>query len=87
MSFNGGTAEDLKSTIRAMMAQEGKVLTCTVCGKTKDITLNRHARELMELHVESLHVDGVTYDCTTCDKTFKSKRGLQKHFHNNHDNQ
>ena len=87
MYFNGGTGEDLKSTLRSMIAQEGKVLTCTVCGKTTDKSLSRHARELMEQHVESLHVDGVTYDCTKCDKTFKSKRALWNHARNTHEKQ
>ena len=87
VSFNGGTAEDLKSTVRSMITQEGKVLTCTVCGKTTDRSLNIHARLLMEQHVESLHVDGVAYDCTKCEKTYGSKRALQKHVHNTHDQQ
>ena len=87
VSFNGGTAEDLKSTVRSMITQEGKVLTCTVCGKTTDRSLNIHARLLMEQHVESLHVDGVAYDCTKCQKTYGSKRALQKHAHNTHDKQ
>ena len=86
VSFNGGTFEDLKSTIWSMITQEGKVLTCTVCGKTTDRSLSRHAREHMERHVESLHVDGVTYDCTRCDKTFRSKRTFQRHAHVSHEN-
>ena len=86
MYFNGSTVEDLKLTLRSMITQEGKVLTCTVCGKTTDKSLSRHARELMEQHVESLHVDGVTYDCTKCDKTFKSKRALWNHARNIHEN-
>ena len=68
-----------------MIAQYGTVLTCTVCGKTTDRSLNRHARFHMEKHVESLHVEGVTYNCTRCDKISRSKVALQKHtqkFHN-----
>ena len=83
--FNGGTAKDLKSTIWSLIALNGTVLTCTVCGKTTDSSLNRHARDHMERHVESLHVDGVTYNCPRCDKISRSKVALQKHtqkFHN-----
>ena len=77
--FNGGTAKDLRSTLWSMIAQDGTVLTCTACGKTKDRSSDRHARDLMERHVESLHVEGVTYNCTKCDKISRSKVALQKH--------
>ena len=79
VSFIGGTTEDLKSTLWSMIAQEGTVLTCTACGKTTDRALNRNARQQMEQHVESLHVDGVTYNCPRCDKIFRSKMAFQKH--------
>ena len=85
VSFNGGTAKDLKSTVWSMLAQDGTVLTCTVCGKTTDRSSNKHVRFHMERHVESLHVEGVTYNCTRCDKISRSKVALQKHtqkFHN-----
>ena len=31
--------EDIRSTVRSMIIQEGEVLTCTVCSKTTDISL------------------------------------------------
>ena len=87
VSFNGGTAEGLKSTLWSMIAQEGTVLTCTSCGKTMDRSLNRNARQQMEQHVESIHVDGLTYSCPRCDKIFRSKMALHKHIPKCHNRQ
>ena len=87
VSFIGGSAEDLKSTIWSMITQDGKVLTCTICGKTTDRSLNRRAKEYIERHVESVHVDGVTYDCAKCDKTCRSRRTLSQHVQQVHDRQ
>ena len=74
--YNRGTAEDLKAVVWSMISQSGTVLTCTVCGKTKDRTLDSQANHQMASHVESLHVEGVQYDCTRCDKTFRSQNTL-----------
>ena len=85
--FNGGTAEDLKSKLWSMIEQNGTVLTCTVCGKSNDKTLEKNAKAHMMSHVESLHTEGVLYECNKCDKTFRSKNALHKHtqqIHNRH---
>ena len=79
VSFSGGSAEDLKATLWSMISQNGTLLTCTVCGKSKDKTQDMYARKHMESHVESLHTEGVVYDCNKCDKTFRSKNALHKH--------
>ena len=82
--FNGGSAEDLKSTLWSMIYQNGTVLTCKVCGKSKDKTLDRYANKHMLSHVESLHTEGVVYECNKCDKTFGYKNALHKHTHQTH---
>ena len=41
--FNGGTGMELKATIRSLISQNGSVLTCTVCGKSKDKNVARNA--------------------------------------------
>ena len=79
VSFSGGSAEDLKATLWSMISQNGTLLTCTVCGKSKDKTQDMYAKKHMESHVESLHTEGVVYDCNKCDKTFRSKNALHKH--------
>ena len=82
--FDGGSAEDLKSTLWSMISQNGTILTCTVCGKYKDKTLDRDANKHMTSHVESLHLEGVLYECNKGDKTFRSKNALHKHTQKTH---
>ena len=84
MSFSGGSSEDLKATLWSMISQNGNTFTCTVCGKTKDKDTDKQANVQMERHVESLHVDGISYDCARCDKTFRSKNTLHKHTYLKH---
>ena len=84
MSFSGGSAEDLKATLWSMISQNGNTFTCTVCGKTKDKDTDKQANVQMERHVESLHVQGISYDCARCDKTFRSKNTLHKHTYLKH---
>ena len=84
VSFNGGTGGELKTTLWSMISQSGSLLTCTVCGKSKDKSLAKNAKMQMENHVESLHVDGVTYNCSRCEQVFRSKNALHKHTFRNH---
>ena len=77
--YNGGTPEGLKETLQSMISKDGTVLTCTVCGKSKDKAGNQYANRQMERHVESMHVDGVVYECNNCEKTFRSKNALYSH--------
>ena len=79
--FNGGSTEDLKSTLWSMISQKETVFTCMVCGKSKDKTLDKDARKHIVSHVESKHTEGVVYDCNKCDKTFGYKNALHKHTH------
>ena len=79
VSFSGGSAEDLKATLWSMISQNGTLLTCTVCGKSKDKTQDMYSKKHMESHVESLHTKGVVYDCNKCDKTFRPKNAHHKH--------
>ena len=71
LTYSGGSADDPKSTLRSMISQKGTVITCTVCGKTKDKETDKQAIIHMERHIESLHIEGLSYDCARCDKTFR----------------
>ena len=84
VSFTGGRGEELKSTLWSMISQSGSFLTCTVCGKSKDKTVATNAKMQMENHVESFHVDGVTYDCSRCDQVLRSKNAFHKHTFRHH---
>ena len=84
VSYVGSTSEDLKATIWSMISQYGTILTCTICGKTKETVANRWATRQMENHIESLHVDGVKYECDRCEKICRSKTALHTHTYNYH---
>ena len=83
MSFSGGSAENLKATLWSMISLNGNIFTCTVCGKTKDKVSDKKATLQMERHVE-IHVEGISYDCTRCDQTFRSKSNLHTHTYIKH---
>ena len=84
VSFNGGSAEDLKASMSSIISENGTVFTCTVCGKTKDNKIDKRARRQIERHVESMHLEGVTYDCGRCDQTFRSRNALDIHTYSKH---
>ena len=84
VSFTGGSAEVLKASMRSMISENGPIFTCTVCGKTKDNNVDKRARRQIERHVESMHLEGVAYDCGRCDKTFRSRNALDTHTPSKH---
>ena len=84
VAFNGGSSEEIKQTLHSKITQNGSVYTCTVCGKSKDKTITRQAKYEIERHVGSKHLVGVTYNCSKCDKQFKSENALRCHNYNTH---
>ena len=64
---------DLKETINQMITQDNDSYICKTCGRIgKDLSN-------MKKHVE-IHIEGLSYDCPHCDKTFRSKNSF--HIHN-----
>ena len=52
---------------------------CTACGKTSDNDrLNRNRKTNMMKHIET-HLEGLSYCCSICQKTFRSKNSLFTH--------
>ena len=49
--------------------------TCTFCGK---ICTGKSSRLDASRHIET-HIDGLTYECPICLKTFRSKDSLRNH--------
>ena len=69
---------EVKSKINELLLRENGMLTCQVCGKTGQDLGN------MQRHVET-HIDGLSYNCQLCGKTFRSKNSLngqKARFHN-----
>jgi len=63
---------EIKSKISEMLQKVYGNLECTVCGK-----VGRDVRN-MRRHAET-HIDGLSYPCNICDKTFRNKHQLQCH--------
>ena len=55
-------------------------LSCKICGKvTTGVCRNGN----MKIHLE-VHIEGLSYDCKYCDKTFRSKNSLNAHNYSYH---
>ena len=63
---------DLRETINEMFDKENEFYVCKSCGKTAK------KRDHIVKHVE-IHIEGLSYDCPLCDKTFRSRNSLQFH--------
>ena len=60
-----------------MYVKENDLFVCKTCGKTAK------RREHIIKHVE-IHIEGLSYDCQICEKTFRSRASLQMHTQRNH---
>ena len=50
-------------------------LSCRICGK---VASGSQKTGILGQHME-IHIDGVSYQCQLCDKTFRSKHILPNH--------
>ena len=53
---------------------------CTICGKTAQ---GKRARKIMAQHMET-HMEGVSFSCEHCGKSFRSNNSLRSHKSRNH---
>ena len=59
-------------------------LKCTQCGKVaSQSNLKQSCRQNMRNHAET-HLNGLSFDCNLCGKTFRSRPSLNMHFHRQH---
>ena len=50
-------------------------LSCKICGK---VASGPSKKGNMKIHIET-HLDGLSYDCKFCEKTFRSKDSIRQH--------
>ena len=72
-NFNG----DLRETINGLIEKVTTGFECKCCGKTSSLSGD------MRKHVE-IHIEGLSYDCTLCEKSFRSHKLLNNHRQRNH---
>ena len=67
-----------------LVQEEDGTLSCGVCGKRGDAG-NKSQKFIMQRHLET-HLEGLSYPCSACGKTFRSRNSLNCHvsrFHRN----
>ena len=79
MSKNLQDLEEIDQRINEnMFKNEDGSYTCGICGKIgvdKDI---KNRKVNMKNHVET-HMEGLSFPCQSCDKTFRSRNSLSSH--------
>ena len=64
ISVIGHNQEEVNQKMNEILVRELDMYKCTVCGKFSKDSSN------MKRHVE-VHIDGLSYQCSLCDKTFR----------------
>ena len=66
------TNNELSQQISDIIEKNAGVWRCKICGKTA--SKNIHIRQHSEIHIE-----GMSFSCHICSKTFKNRPGLWRH--------
>jgi len=71
--------DELKTKTDELAERVGNLWKCRMCGKTTPSS----KRNEMNTHIEQ-HFDGVSYDCTQCPKSCKTRTALRGHMYRDH---
>ena len=63
-----------------LLENDDETFSCGFCGKTGDKN-NIKQKFIMQRHIET-HLDGLSYPCQACEKTFRSRNSLSLNSHN-----
>jgi len=75
-SFSDLNTEEIDQKIAEYLVRdEDGFYSCGVCGKAGDSTKKK---QNMQKHIET-HIDGLSFPCQSCDKTFRSRESLRIH--------
>ena len=81
MSFDGNMdLLELEQKIQEMTETDNDKLICRLCGK---VTTGRNKKQDIGKHIET-HIEGLSFDCQLCDRTFRSRNSLKTHTSMNH---
>ena len=77
--------DDLDERVKSMMQKSGnrssngthRFNMCKVCGKEGQFNN-------IKAHIESNHLDGMTFPCNLCEKAPRSRHALKMHKYTNH---
>ena len=81
LDLDNSTTEVTKQMIleNAEFRADGSA-SCTICGKTAQ---GKQAKYIINQHMET-HMEGVSFSCEHCGKSFRSKNSLRSHKSRNH---
>ena len=86
IAVSGDTNGSYEQVLQYMETCSDGSYRCTVCGKTSDSDKHQRSKKTnMMNHVET-HLEGLSYSCPLCQKSFRSKNSFSKHksvYHNN----
>ena len=71
-TLDAQTQSDIKAKVRELLTRKDGQFFCIACGKIGKDDRN------MRRHIET-HIDGISYECNICAKTFRSKNSLGCH--------
>ena len=83
VQLNSSTLSEFKAVEQLdenILRNDDGTLSCRICGKT---TSGADKKRKMRNHVET-HMEGLSYSCTMCDKTFRSVNAFTTHKSRNH---
>ena len=74
---NESSWAEAKQAVDELVIKDGDIWLCKTCGKT--MKTNCHIRKHAEVHIE-----GLSFPCSSCNQTFRSRNILSKHKQRQH---
>ena len=68
--------EDVKALAGNLIEYDDNIVRCKTCGKSANYTIGNRFNMLK--HVE-IHIEGLSFDCPFCEKSYKTRMSLDQH--------
>jgi len=77
-------SSEIRKTLQQYMETDaGGNFRCTICGKESVGSHRGSAKRNLENHIET-HLEGLSYPCQLCGKTFRNRESRRIHLHRSH---